>query len=227
MPRALASLTLCLLPLAPSRALAEASPKGSPVGAFTWSIGAGPSVPVFEASKHFPAGGQLNLGLGYHVLDRLTGQADYLYSNYGIMADILKPGNFNATHTVQAGNLNFLVSILPRSDSFDLYVVAGPGVYGRTIEITSIAGNPVPTFCDPALLLCLTSTAPAAGPLAKATKADPGLDAGFGMSFSLGIPVRLFLDVRAHFIWGTVNTPDGPRKANGQYIPISVGFRYF
>lgn len=227
MPRALASLTLCLLFLAPGRALAEASPKGSPFGGFTWSVGAGPAVPVFDASKYFPAGGQLNLGLGYRVLERLTVQVDYFYSNYGITADILEPGAFTATHTLQAGSLNFLVSVLPRSDTFDLYVVAGPGVYGRTIEISSVTGDPVPTFCDPALLLCITSVAPAAGPLAKATKADPGLNAGFGMSLSLGIPVRLFLDVRVHFIWGTIDTPDGPRTANGQYIPISVGFRYF
>lgn len=227
MPRAFAPLMLCLPLLAPGLALAQPSPGGSPFGPVTWSIGAGPAVPVFDASKRFPVGGQLNLGLGLRVLDRITVQVDYLYSNYGVMADVLKSGNFNATHTVQAGNLDFLVSVLPRADNVDLYVVAGPGLYGRIVEITSVTGSPIPTFCDPTLLLCASGVAPAAATLARASRTDPGFNAGLGMSFSLGIPVRLFLDARIHLIWGTIDTPSGPRKANGQYIPVTVGFRYF
>ncbi len=224
MLRALASLSLCIVGLAPAGAAAEVSPFGD----FTWSIGAGPSVPVFDASKHFPTGGQLNLGLGYRFLGRLTVEMDYLYSNYGITADFLQPGSFTATHTLQSGNLNFLVSVLPRPDRVDLYVAVGPGVYNRQVDISSVTGGPVPTFCDPGLFLCAsTATAPAAATLARASRTDPGLNAGLGMSFSLGAPVRLFVDARIHLMWGTIRTPSGPRKANGQYIPVSIGLRYF
>ncbi|MBI5547756.1 MAG: outer membrane beta-barrel protein [Deltaproteobacteria bacterium] len=220
-------LSAALLLLEPRAGFAQEPPSDSPFGGFTWTFGGGLAAPVFDSSKRFPLGGQFDVALGYRLLDRLAVQVDYLYSTYGVSADVLQGGSFNASHTVQAGNLNFLLSVLPRSSSVELYVLGGPGVYGRTVEVSSVSGEPVPSLCEPGLLLCFSSVAPFPTTLAKATEIGFGLDAGLGMSISLGIPVRLFLETRFHFIWGTIDTPDGPRKANGQYVPVSIGFRYF
>ncbi|MGC4113251.1 MAG: hypothetical protein QM765_00940 [Myxococcales bacterium] len=105
--------------------------------------------------------------------------------------------------------------------------MGGPGFYGRTVEISSVAGAPVPTVCDASLLLCSAGTAPFNAQLAKQTLVGFGVMGGIGASVSLGIPVRLFLESRFHFIWGNIKTPSGSVVANGQYVPITLGFRFF
>ncbi|HEY3452796.1 MAG TPA: hypothetical protein VGK67_41010 [Myxococcales bacterium] len=221
-----ATAVALLLLLGPERAFAAEQAEERPVGGFTWMVGGGMSAPIVDSSKRFTLGGEFTLGIGYRLFDRLMVQIDYLYGIHGIKADILKGGNFGATHTLQAGNLSVFVTLLPRTAPVELYVLAGSGIYGRTVEISTITGGPVPSTCDPELLLC-TAAAPFGSTLAKATKIGFGVEGGVGASVSLGVPVRLFLEVRFHYIWNTVEGPSGLTTSNGQYIPVTLGFRYF
>ena len=227
MGRAIVALAVAATLFWPASGLGEEEFEGSPFGAFTWSFSGGATVPVADASKRFTMGGHLSVGVGYRLFSRVMLQAEYLYSTHGVSADFLQGGNFTSTHWMQAGLLDVEVSILPRTGPVELYLVGGPGLYGRTVEIGSVTGATVPTFCDPSLLVCSTGVAPASATLAKRTVVGIGAMGGIGASMSLGIPVRLFLEARLHFIWGTITTPTGSTAANGQYVPITVGFRFF
>ncbi len=200
----------------------------SPFGGLTLSYGGGPTVPLFNASKRFPVGGNFNLSAGWRLFGRVVVQAEAVVSIHGVEAEILESGNLSASHYIYGGGLGVQVHVLPRGAPFDLYVVGGPGLYARSVEISTVTGGTIPTLCDETLLVCNAGVAPAAGgTVATGKTLGLGLSGGVGASFSLGLPVRLFVEARFYYLWGSVEAPEGERAAHGQYLPIMVGFRYF
>jgi len=135
-------------------------------------------------------GGQFGVTIGYRLFDQLLVQAEYSYTAFGFTAP--------TRNVVHAGNLNLVLSLVPPSEPVEIYVLAGPGIYGRT-----------------------------AAQLEPATGVEFGLDAGMGVSVSLGDPVRLFVEARMQYLWETVDTFEGPQRVHDLFFPVSIGFRYF
>ncbi|MFL5346401.1 MAG: outer membrane beta-barrel protein [Hyalangium sp.] len=191
-----------------------------------FNIGGGLSIPFSDAGDRFQTGGSFQLGGTYYFMGRLGLQAEYLYSGYGIKSNLLDISGVQGNHVMQYGDLNVIYKIVqPRP--FGIYVVGGPGIYYRRVQITEVLGTTVAPYCDPWLFYCYGAPVTVTDVLGSRSRTDFGLNAGLGVSLQLaGGPMSLYAEARYHYIFsGDIDTPDGPKKATGQYLPIVFGFR--
>jgi opacity protein-like surface antigen len=193
---------------------------------FGFNIAGGPSIPISDASDRFDTGGAFQLGATYNVTRWLGIQAEYLYSGYNVESTVLTATGTDGYHSMQYWDLNGVFTVLP-ARPFGIYVLGGPGVYYRRVEITEFAGVGVVPYCDPWLYICYSTPVAVDQVLGSRSKTDFGLNAGVGISLRLfGGPLRLYAEGRYHYIFsGDIDTPAGSRKADGQYVPIVFGLR--
>jgi len=236
--RLIAMMTVGLVALA-SPMTAQAADQDVPPGFVTseegveslvprvgFNIGGGLSIPISDAGDRFNVGGAFQLGVTYNFSRRLGVQAEYLYSGYSVQEDVLASTDVEGHHSMQYGDLNVVYNVV-RPRPFGVYVLGGPGIYHRRVEITQFAGVGVVPYCDPWLYICYSTAVPVDQVLGSRSKTDFGLNAGLGVSLRLfGGPLRLYAEGRYHYIFGgSIDTPEGPRNVNGQYIPIIFGLR--
>ncbi|WP_158501749.1 outer membrane beta-barrel protein [Vitiosangium sp. GDMCC 1.1324] len=191
-----------------------------------FNIGAGVSFPLADSGKRFETGGAFQLGVTYNFNRLLGVQAEYLYSGYNIQSNVLDSTGVNGYHSMQYGDLNAVFNVIP-ARPFGIYVLGGPGIYHRRVEITEFAGVAAVPYCDPWLYICYTTPVSVESVLGARSRTDFGLNAGVGISLRLfGGPMRLYAEARYHYIFsGDIDTAAGPKKANGQYIPLVFGLR--
>jgi hypothetical protein len=191
-----------------------------------FNIGGGLSIPFSDAGDHFQTGGAFQLGGTYYIMSRLGIQAEYLYSGYSIKSNLLDVNGVNGTHVMEYGDLNAIYRFpLPRP--FGIYVLGGPGIYYRRVQVTEVTGTTVAPYCDPWLFYCYAAPVEVSQVLGSRSRTDFGLNAGLGLTVRLmGGPVSLYAEARYHYIFsGSIDTPAGSKKADGQYMPIIFGFR--
>ncbi|MCI0570615.1 MAG: porin family protein [Myxococcaceae bacterium] len=215
---------LALVCARPARAqlVREVRDPESPV---TFNIGGGTSIPLLDSAAHFKVGGSFQIGLAYNFSNLLGLQAEYLYSGYDVRDRLVVSNDVEGDHTMQYGTLNAVVNVVP-ARPVGVYLIGGPGLYHRRVTISEFAGTAIGTHCDPWLFVCFPVAVPIRNVLARRTSYDFGLNAGAGVALRLGGTARLYLESRYHFMFGpTFDTPEGPVKANGQYLPIVFGLR--
>ena len=115
------------------------------------------------------------------------------------------------------------------------YVLAGLGVYWRPVQISTPAVG-YTTICDPYWYVCYPTLVPVEQVVGKRTSTDFGMNFGGGVNFKMTDHASIYLEVRYHYIWGPdlgSNAQVNPlasgstsTKANGQFLPITVGFRF-
>jgi hypothetical protein len=192
-----------------------------------FNIGGGLSIPISDAGDRFQTGGSFQLGFTYSFSSRLGVQAEYLYSSYDIQGEVLNETGVEGSHVMQYGDLNAIYRVL-LPQPLGVYLVAGPGIYYRRVTLAEIAGTAVVPYCDPWLYICYGDTVAVADVLGTRSRTDFGLNAGVGVSLRIfGGPISLYAEARYHYIFsGDIDTPAGPKKATGQYLPIVLGFRF-
>jgi opacity protein-like surface antigen len=193
-----------------------------------FNVGGGVSFPLADTAKRAKVGGAFQIGVQYNFLKWLSVQAEYLYSGYSLKGTVLETTGLNGHHSMQYGDLNAIVQVVP-SRPFGVYLVGGPGLYHRRVEITQFAGTAVLPYCDPWLFYCYTTPVSVDTVIGSRSRTDFGLNAGVGVSFRLfDGPTRLYLEGRYHYIFaGTVTTSNGGTvKPTGQYIPVVLGIRF-
>ncbi|WP_164021642.1 outer membrane beta-barrel protein [Pyxidicoccus trucidator] len=190
---------------------------------FVFSLGGGPSFPISDAGGRFEAGWGFQLGAGLNFSSRLGLLAEYSYSGYEVQDDVLTESSLVGDHFMQYGDLNAIVNLLP-GRRLGVYLTGGPGLYYRRVEVTRLDGAEVVPYCDPWLLVCYPDVVPAGTVLGSRSTTDFGLNAGLGVTYRLYGPIRVYLEARYHYIFGPeFDTPEGSRKADGQYLPINLG----
>ncbi|MCY1041562.1 outer membrane beta-barrel protein [Corallococcus sp. bb12-1] len=194
---------------------------------FMFNVGGGLSFPVSDAGDRFETGGGFQLGFGYQFQRSLGIMAEYFYSGYDIRSDVLTGTGVDGNHYMQYGSLNAVWNVIPRS-TLGFYFIAGPGVYYRTVDLTQLAGVAAVPYCDPWLYYCATDVVPVTEVLGSRSSTDFGLSGGVGVTLKINGDLRLYVEGRYHYIFGSsVDVPGGDtRKANGQYIPVNFGIRY-
>ncbi|MBZ4420203.1 outer membrane beta-barrel protein [Myxococcus sp. RHSTA-1-4] len=199
----------------------------SPERHFMFNVGGGISFPLSDAGDRFEMGGGFQVGVGFQFMRRLGVTAEYLYTAYDVKSDVLDATSVEGDHYMQYGTLNAVVNLLPRSP-LGIYLIGGPGLYYRKVEVSQFAGTAVVPYCDPWLYYCTTSVVPVSEVLGSRSSTDFGLNAGAGITFSLYGDLRFYLEGRYHYIFGPEFTgADGnSRNANGQYVPLMFGLRY-
>lgn len=234
--RLLSAVTLGMITLAGARAALAAEPE-TPLPPLqeeqTWvprigfNIGGGISIPISNAGSRFETGGAFQLGGTYSFSSRLGVQAEYLYSSYSVQSAVLDENNVQGNHVMQYGDLNAVYKLV-RPRPFGVYLVGGPGLYYRKVTLTELTGTALVPYCDPWLFVCYGQSVPVGDVLGTRSRLDFGLNAGVGVALRLmGGPISLYAEARYHYIFsGNIDTPAGPKKASGQYLPIVLGFRF-
>jgi opacity protein-like surface antigen len=184
------------------------------------------SFPIGSSSDAYSPGGGFALGVQFRPLPVFGVGIEYAYSWYDIKSSLIPRSDLDGLHTLQYWDLNVMVRPV-HADRVGFYLIAGPGIYRRMAEVTRFAGVGVSTFCDPFLFYCYPAAVPLEEVVASRHSTDFGIHGGAGVYFVLNPPLRLYLEVRYHYIWGPNFERAGETQhANGQYLPISLGLSF-
>src|SRR5262245_11151474 len=204
-------------------------------GGFTGVYGAG--------ADRIGNGGNFTLGVIFNTSSTISFQGEYGWN--GIKQKQLKvdvfpqplqsggvPTDFFADANMQYGDANVLFhpSVSSRAKP---YVLAGLGVYYRPVTISTPSVG-YTTICDPYWYVCYPTLVPVETVVGKRSSTDFGMNFGGGVNFKMTDTASIYFEVRYHYIWGpevgpVVNPLSGAQaatKANGQFLPITVGFRF-
>ncbi len=188
---------------------------------YSFGVGGGASLPLSDAGDRFDAGWNFTAGVAWNLSQGLGLRLDYLYAEHDVKAE-LSNTQLDARHTLQHVAASFVLGT-PRGTGPRVYLLGGPALYFRAVEITSFAGTSVRNFCDPWLFVCVTDVVPTETVVGSRDSIDWGLQGGVGASFRVSRGARLFLEARYQHVFGD---DIGGRRANGQYVPISLGVEF-
>jgi len=205
------------------------------------NIGGGYTVALSDVRDHLGDGYNVNFGATFNLSETIGIQGEYSFNGLGrkdVRIGLLPqpkeggsiPTDFFADMNMQSGDVNLLFK--PKTaGSARPYLVAGGGVYYRPVTVTTPGVGYIPGFCDPWWYVCYPGGfVPVENVVGQRSSTDLGMDFGGGVDFTLAENVRLYFEARYHYIWGpevqTSVTGTDTKKANGQFLPITVGLRF-
>jgi len=205
------------------------------------NVGAGYSIATGEARKHTGDAGVFQIGATLKVAPKIGIQANYDYTALGkektVSLDVSQlPGGATTKQQFSADfhmhDATFDVVFKPKPTG--VYALAGPGVYHRTVNVTTPAVG-FTTVCDPFWYVCYPVAVSVDKVLGSRSSTDMGINFGVGATFKLGDSATGFLEVRYVYIWGPTFAPNVPAtggssakslRANGQFAPFVFGLRF-
>ncbi|MCP3099452.1 porin family protein [Myxococcus sp. K15C18031901] len=195
-------------------------------GRFAINVGASLVIPISDANNRFDVGWGFVVGGAYNFTDMFSVQAEYQYSDFDVKDSALAQEAISGDHVLQYGDLNVIVNLVPRK-RWGIYLLGGPGIYYRKVELTQFGGAVVAPVCDPWLLVCFDDVVAVDNVLGSRSSTDFGLNGGVGFTYRVYGPMRVYVEARYHYIFGPrFDTPTGSHRANGQYLPINLGLRF-
>jgi len=197
-----------------------------------FNVGGGPTFIGSDLGDHFSTGWGPAVGVTVDTPNkRLAFQFEYAY-RYFKSQNVLPVGAtaFGANHSTHQLDFNIVANLTKPDSNVRGYIVAGPGAYYRTVDITQYVGTGV--ICDPFWYIC--GTYPVTAILGSRGGWDPGFNIGGGVGFKIGDSSEFYVETRYHYVWGPTpqasNLPAGfsaPNgSANGAYWPLTFGFRF-
>jgi opacity protein-like surface antigen len=204
-------------------------------GGFTGVYGAG--------SDRLGNGGNFTLGVIFKVNPVMSVQGEYGWN--GMKQKQLQipvsatpvassiPTDFFADANMQYGDANVIFHPHTQSKAKP-YGLAGLGVYYRPVTLSTPAVG-FATVCDPYWYVCYPTAVPVEQVVGKRSSTDFGMNFGGGVDFRLAEHVSMYFEVRYHYIWGPeldksvqplIAGSSSTTKANGQFLPITVGFKF-
>jgi opacity protein-like surface antigen len=210
------------------------------VGPVSVDIGAGALMPSGDIADRFDTGFAIPIGVTWNASQAFGIQFQYLYGWMGGPDRTINstvPGNsilLESNHQMHAGTFNAVFRI--PTESVSAYVLAGPGFYHRSVDITTPSVG-FATYCDPWWYVCYPVAVSVDQLVGSRSSTDFGFNVGGGVTFG-----KFYIEVRYHYSQGpefTVpagvpNPPPGSKpitgggtfKASGHYIPITAGFKF-
>jgi len=224
-----ASFVAVLLALTPANGSAQTR-------LFHVNIGGGPTFNAGDIGDHFGNGWGPAIGVTMDTPNgRIGFQFEYAYRNFGIKdsAPFFGATSFDANHTTHQLDFNLVGNIAKPGSAIRPFVIAGPGMYYRSVEITQYVGNGV--VCDPFWYVC--GVYPVEGVLGSRGGWDFGINFGGGVGFGIGESSEFYVESRYHYVWGPeivsatqlpvgANVESQGGHANGSYYPLTFGFRF-
>jgi opacity protein-like surface antigen len=212
----------------------------APVGAYAqdkpveMNVGGGFSFPTGDLADSFDTGWNGAIGLTFNVTPSVGFQTEYMYQRFGgpdRVFDNLAPTPqagtvlIESNHQMHAGSFN-LVARSNSGSPVNGYVLAGPGVYYRKVQLTSPAVGVI-TVCDPYWLVCYPTAVETDQILGDRSSTDFGMNVGGGITFGRG--AKFYVEARYIYVWGNkITAPGGGTEysTNASYFPITMGFRF-
>ena len=203
------------------------------------NLGAGYTFSLSDVREHLGDGYNINLGLTFNINEKFGIQAEYSFNGLGEKRVDLPtvnppPGetlvrDVFADMSMQYGSFNAVFR--PTSEGRARpFILAGFGVYYRPVKVTTPGAGYVPPYCDPWWYYCFPgAVVPVDYILADGSSTDIGIDFGGGVDFMLSDTASFYVEARYHYIWGpelknAAGVAQG--KANGQFLPLTFGFRF-
>jgi len=212
--------------------IVAASPAQAQDKPLSFSIGGGVTTPVGGVTDSLGTGGQFTMGLTYTVSDRVGVTGEYGFSSLGSKALVVpQPLTTDAASFSGSGWYQYAggaVRFTPWvSGKKSVYVLGGMGVYHRSVYVTTPASGLV-TVCDPGWFICFPTAVTVDTVVGSRGSTDPGISFGGGFTYRLSNLATFFAEARYHYVWGPAvnNASGGTTKANGQFFPLTFGFRF-
>jgi hypothetical protein len=107
------------------------------------------------------------------------------------------------------------------------YAIGGAGAYYRSVSLTTPDVG-LTTWCDPYWYVCYPTLVEVDRIIGDRGGWDPGINVGAGVTMKLGDSALFYVETRWHYMWGPEFTDANgvTQKANGQYFPVTFGFRF-
>ena len=207
------------------------------------TIGGGYTGVLGPASDHgVGSGGNFTIGALFKLSPVLSLQGEYGWNGMKQKQlslpvsvnplDTAVPTDFFADANMQYGDANLLFHP-PSGGRAQPYGLVGMGVYYRPISISTPSLG-YATVCDPYWYVCYPTVVPVEQIVGSRSSTDFGMNFGGGVNFKLTDHTSFYAEIRYHYIWGpeikSVNPLSGSSadntKANGQFLPITFGFRF-
>jgi len=205
------------------------------------SLGGGWTVPNSEVKDHLGNGYNFNFGVQVNVTHIIGIEGLYSFNGLGDkrisipvtpgpVAGGEVPTDFFADMNMQYGTGS--VIIRAPEGKVKPYGLVGMGVYYRPVKVTTPGVGYVPGYCDPFWYVCYPGQiVPVENVIGERSSTDFGMDFGGGANFG-----TFYTELRYHYIWGPEVATIGPvqplpgvsavRKANGQFLQFTFGFRF-
>ena len=207
-----------------------------------FSIGAGFTAPNSEVRDHLGDGYNFTIGLEVKVNPVFGIEGLYSFNGLGDKTRSINiadqpggpttPTDLTASMNMQYGTIAAIIQ--KPEGSVRPYGLVGMGVYYRPIEVTTPGVGFVPGYCDPWWYVCYPGGwVEVENVIGERSSTDFGMVFGGGVNFG-----KFFSELRYHYIWGPTVAETAPvqpivgadvdtdRKANGQFLAITVGFRF-
>jgi len=197
------------------------------------NFGGGFSFPSGKIGDSFDTGWNGAIGVTFNATPVVGIQAEYMYQRFGgpdrQFTAVPTPQDtdtlltIESNHQVHAGTFN-LVFRTPSTGSVGAYVLAGPGVYHRIVQLTSPSVG-FASVCDPYWLVCYPVPVSTDQILGDRSSTDFGVNFGGGLTF--GRAAKFYVEARYHYVWGPKLEAAGTSySTNAQYFPVTFGFRF-
>jgi hypothetical protein len=202
------------------------------------NIGGGFTMPVSDVSERFSTGGGFNIGMiiAPPATPAFEMQVEYSYNGlsgkdatiplfptpFGGVAGGALIESHHAMHYIDFNGILKSPSGVVRP-----YAIGGGGAYYRSVSLTTPDVG-YTTWCDPYWYVCYPTVVEVDRIIGDRSSWDPGINVGGGVTIGLGESAQFYVESRWHYIWGPEFT-DGEgvvRNANGQYFPVTFGFRF-
>ena len=199
---------------------------------FHVNFGGGPTFNLGDLGERFGTGWGPAIGVAFEgPNERLGFQFEYAYRWFDVSDDLpINATRFSANHTTHQLAFNLVGNLTGPDSPVRGYILAGPGAYYRSVEITEYVGTGV--ICDPYYYVC--GVYPIEDVLGSRGGWDVGFNIGGGVGFRVGESSEFYVETRYHYVWGpeivsatplTTTTGSGG-STNGQYWPLTFGFRF-
>jgi opacity protein-like surface antigen len=195
------------------------------------NFGGGFTFPVGDVADSFDTGWNFAGGLTFNVNETVGFQGEYQFHRFGgpdrTFDDPISPGNrilIESNH--QLNVVDFNVVLRGGSGPVKGYLVAGPGIYWRKVQLTTPSVGFI-TVCDPYWYVCYPAAVPVDQVVGDRTSTDFGVNVGGGVSFG-----AFYVEARYHYVWGPEIKPQLGAQAgqtfssNATYFPVTFGFRF-
>jgi opacity protein-like surface antigen len=198
----------------------------------------GATLPVQDARGAMGPGWNVGVAGSVKVAPALELRGDYLYSRFGAQTarwDVTLGPLLPAfqTVTVRAKSQMHTVSldlawIRPIGGGARVYLLGGPSVFHRRVQITGTGPSGTTTGCEPPWLQCAAQPVAFDRALGIKTANDLGFNVGAGVAFEAGLNALVTIEARYVSVRGdALRSADGRSlDASAQFLPISIGLRF-
>lgn len=202
------------------------------------NLGGGVTMPLSDVKDRFGTGGHFNIGVVFEPTPTFGVGVEYSFNRLAGEDKTITvfptpvPGASGSSATIESHHnmqyISFNGMLRPSGDAnIKPYFTGGAGFYYRSVSLTTPAVG-YTTVCDPYWYVCYPALVEVDRIIGDRSSWDPGFNLGGGINFKIGDSASFYVETRWHYMWGPEFTNGNGEKvkANGQYLPITFGFRF-